>query len=173
MKATRLAVRSAVLAGLATLGLASGVRAQEAEIPLDQVPKAVTDSAKAKFPGAKFREAAKETEDGKTVFEIAMTHEDHKMDVTFQEDGTLVLVETEVAEKDVPAVVLKAVKDKYPGGKIDLVESVKKGPAVKKEVDYYEFHLKTADKKSAEVEVDSKGKILNTEESGKDEDKKA
>ena len=152
---------------VAVLGLllgAPGARAQEAEIPLDQVPKAVMDSAKAKFPGAKMREAAKETEDGKTVYELSMTHEDRKMDVTFQENGTLVLVETEVPEKDLPAAVAQAVKGKYPSAKADLVESVRKGPELKKAVDYYEFHLTTADKKTVEVEVDSTGKILKTEE---------
>jgi uncharacterized membrane protein YkoI len=156
---------------IAVLGLvvgfsfaSSATKAQEAEIPLDQVPKGVMDSAKAKFPGAKFREASKETEDGKTVFELALTHDGKTMDVTFQENGTLVLVETEVSENDLPAVVLQAVKGKYPGAKIDLVESVKKGPELKKEADYYEFHIATKDKKSIEVEVDSQGKILNTEE---------
>jgi hypothetical protein len=155
-------VTAAGLLGL--LGLAGAMRAQEAQIKLDQVPKAVMDSAKAKFPGAKTREASKETEDGKTVFELSLTHEDRKMDVTFQEDGTLVLVETEVSEKELPAAVMRAVKDKYPSAKIDLVESVKKGPEVKKEVDYYEFHLTTVDKKTAEVEVDSTGKILNADQ---------
>jgi uncharacterized membrane protein YkoI len=161
----------ACVLGLFTLSQAA--RAQEAEIPLDQVPKAVADSAKAKFPGARWREAAKETEDGKTVYELSITHEGHKMDVTFQGDGTLVLVETEVPEAELPASVAKAAKDKYPGAKINLAESVKKGPEVKKAVDYYELHLKTADNKSVEVEVDGNGKILKTEEGGKDEDKGA
>jgi uncharacterized membrane protein YkoI len=158
-------VAAAGLLGL--FGLASGAQAQEVQIKLDEVPAAVMDSAKAKFPGAKMREASKEIEDGKTVFELSITHEDHKMDVTFQEDGTLVLVETEVSEAELPAAVLRAAKDKYPGAKIDLVESVKKGPKVKKEVDYYEFHMTTADKKSAEIEVDSQGKILHDEQKEK------
>src|SRR5262249_31782611 len=161
-----------VVAGfLAILGLASGARAQEARIELDQVPKAVMDAAKAKFPEAKIKGASKETEDGKTVFELEMTHDDRNKDVTFQEDGTLVLVETAIPEKEAPSAVLEAVKVKYPGAKIKLVESVKKGAEVKEEVDYYEFHLTTSDKKSAEVEVDPKGKILKTEEkTGKEKD---
>jgi uncharacterized membrane protein YkoI len=171
MTMTRSASWSAAAGVLGWLTLASGARAQEVEIPLDQVPKAVADVAKAKFPGAKWREAAKETEDGKTVYELAITHDSHKMDVTFQPDGTLVLVETEVPEAELPAVATKAVKDKYPGAKIDLAESVKKGPDLKQEVDYYEFHLTTADKKSVELEVDGKGKILKTEEGAKDEGK--
>ena len=152
--------RMVIVGVLGLMGLGSGAWAQEVEIKLDQVPKAVLDSARAKFPGAEHRGAAKETEEGKTVYEIAMTHEGHRMDVTFQEDGTLVLVETEVPEAELPAAVLKAAQDKYPGAKIKLAESVKKGSKVKKEVDYYELHLTTADKKSAEVEVDSQGKIL-------------
>jgi uncharacterized membrane protein YkoI len=160
---------------LGFFGLPTAAPAQEAQIKLDEVPKAVMDSAKAKFPGAKMREASKETEDGKTVFELSMTLEDRKMDVTFEEDGTLVVVETEVSEKDLPAAVTGAILDKYPGAKIKLAESVKKGPDVKKDVDYYELHLTTADKKSAEVEVDARGKILKTEEKTakeKDEDEK-
>jgi uncharacterized membrane protein YkoI len=154
-----------VVAGLLVfLGLAPAALAQETEIKLDEVPKAVMDAAKAKFPGADIREASKETENGKTVYELEMKHEGHNMDVTFEENGTLVLVETQVSEDDVPAASMKAVNDKYPGAKINLVESVKKGTEVKKEVDYYEFHLTTSDKKSAEVEVDSDGKILKTEE---------
>src|SRR5689334_14623356 len=98
---------AAVVGILGLFGLASGARAQEEEIALDKVPKAVMDSAKAKFPGAKVHEAAKETEDGKTVFELEMTHDEHRMDVTFQEDGTLVLVETRVEEKDVPEAATK------------------------------------------------------------------
>jgi uncharacterized membrane protein YkoI len=162
---TRRSSRSMTAAGfLALLGLVSGAQAQEAQIKLDQVPKAVMDAAKAKFPGANIKGASKETEGGKTVFELEMTHEGRNTDVTFQADGTLVLVETAIPENEVASAALKAVKDKYPGAKIDLVESVKKGPEMKKEVDYYEFHLTTSGKKSAEVEVDPKGKILKTEE---------
>jgi uncharacterized membrane protein YkoI len=156
--------RAAVAVVLGMFTLASGVEAQETEIKLDQVPKVVMDSAKAKFPGAKMREASKEIEDGKTVFELSLIHENRKMDVTFQEDGTLVVVETVVPAKELPAAVMQAVKDRYPGAKINLVESVKKGPRLKQQADYYELHLTRSDKKSAEVEVDASGKILKTEE---------
>jgi uncharacterized membrane protein YkoI len=150
---------------MALLALVPRARAQEAEIPLAQVPKAVMDAAKTKFPGGDIKEAAKETEDGKTVFELEMKHDGHNMDVTFKEDGTLVLVETALEEKEIPEAVTHAVKEKYPDAKLKLAESVKKGPEVKKEVDYYEFHLTLADKKTAEVEVDPQGKILKSEES--------
>ncbi len=151
---------SLLLGAACLFTLSMQIRADEMDIPLDQVPKAVSDAAKAKFPGAIWRGAAKETEDGKTTYELMLTYQDHKMDVSFEANGTLVVVETELREADVPAVVAKAVKDKYPGAKVELIESVKKGPELKKEADYFEFHLMTADKKEVEVEVDSQGKIL-------------
>lgn len=171
MMTKRLGGWVAIVGILGWLGIGSAVAAQEVEIKVDQVPKAVRDSAKAKFPGAKHRGAARETEEAKTLYEISMTHESHRMDVTFQEDGTLVLVETEVAERDLPAAVLKAARAKYPGAKLRLAESVKKGPTVKQEVDYYELHLRTADAKSAEIEVDSHGKILKSATASKEEEK--
>jgi len=161
-------MKMASYVGLIALVVGAKTRAQESEIRLDQVPKAVITATKDKFPGAEHRSAAKETEDGKTVYEMAITHKGHKMDVTFKEDGTLVSIETKLAESEVPAVVLKAVKDKHPGAKIDLIESVKKGPQLKEEADYFELHLTKADKKSVEVEVDAGGKILKSEEGAKD-----
>jgi uncharacterized membrane protein YkoI len=142
-------------------GVTASARAQEMDIPLDQLPKPVLNAAKAKFPGAELRGAAKETEDGKTVYEVSLTHKTKKIDSSWSADGTLLLVETELAEADVPAAATKAVKAKYPGAKVELVESIAKGPELKTQPDYYEFHLKTPDNKSVEAEVDGTGKILN------------
>lgn len=149
---------------LLVLVAAPRARAQEVEVPLNQVPKAVLDAGKSLFPSATLREASKETENGKLVYELAMTQGTRHMDVTFQENGTLVLVESAVPETEVPPAVLRAVQQKYPGAKIGLVESVKKGPRLKRDADYYEFHLTAADKTSVEVEVDAHGKILQIEE---------
>src|SRR4051812_48637426 len=130
---TRLASRWMAVAGVALFGLVGSARAQEAAIGLDQVPKAVMDSARAKFPGATIKAASKETEDGKTVYELEMTNENRNTDVTSQDNATLVLVETAIPQTEAPAAALKAVKAKYPAAKIDLVESVKKGPELKRD----------------------------------------
>src|SRR5437016_5306790 len=90
----------AAISILGVLGLTSSAQAQESEIPLDKVPKAVMAAARAKFPGAKIHEAAKETEAGKTVFELSLTQQNRKIDATFQENGTLELAETVVAENE-------------------------------------------------------------------------
>ena len=57
MKATRFAGAMATAGALGLFLLATAARADEAEIPLGGLPKAVTDAAKAKFPGAEWREA--------------------------------------------------------------------------------------------------------------------
>src|SRR3982074_1857498 len=159
---TKRGMRSMTVAGLlAVLGLASGTRAQEGEIPLDRLPKAVMDSAKAKFPGAEIKLASEETGDGKPlVYALEMKHHRHNVDVTFEVDGTVVQVETTVPAKELPKVVLRAVEHRYPGASVMSADSVKKGPEVKKKTDYYEFYLMTANEKPALVQVDPTGKVL-------------
>jgi hypothetical protein len=129
------------------------------------VPKAVMDSAKAKFPGAEIKVASQETEDGKPpVYSLEMKHHRHKVDAIFKVDGTVVLVDTAVPEKELPKVVRRAVEHRYPGASVMGADSVKKGPEVKQKADYYEFYLMTADQKPALVKVDPNGKVLKPEE---------
>jgi hypothetical protein len=159
---TQRGMRSMTGAGLlAVLGLAPGTRAQEEKIPLDRVPQAVMNSAKARFPGAEIKLASEETEDGKpSVYVLEMKHPRHKVHVTFKGDGSVVLVETAVPTKELPKVVRRAVEHRYPGASVMGAGSVKKGPEVKKTVDYYEFYLMTASQKPALVQVDPHGKVL-------------
>jgi hypothetical protein len=63
----------------ATILLAVG-RADEKKVALDKVPKAVLDAVKARFPDAKLVGAAEEMEEGKAVYEIAITNKKQKMD---------------------------------------------------------------------------------------------
>ena len=159
---TKRGMRTMTAAGfLAVLGLASGSRAQGGEIPLDRVPKAVMNSAKARFPGAVIKVASEEAEDGKPlVYALEMKHHRHNVDVTFKVDGTVILVETAVLGKKLPKVVLRAVEQRYPGASFRGADSVTTGPEVKKKADYYEFYLMTAAQKPALVQVDPNGKVL-------------
>jgi hypothetical protein len=162
---TKRGMRFMAVAGfLAVLGLASGTRAQEEKIPLHRVPKAVMKSAKAKFPGAKIKVASQETENGKpAVIALELKHDRQNVDVTFKVDGTVILVETEIPTKELPDEVQRAVEDRFPGATVKGVESVKQGPEVKKQADYYQFYLVTAAEKPALVKVDPNGKLLEQE----------
>jgi hypothetical protein len=60
-------------AGTAALILAcwtSSAGAAEEQVPVDQLPKAVLDAVKAKFPGAELQGAEKEDAGGNTIYEV-------------------------------------------------------------------------------------------------------
>ncbi len=65
--------------------------AKEEEIPLDKLPKVVVDALKAKFPGAKLLEAYKETEDGKTTYEVNLEYKEQEFDVSLTPAGKIMV----------------------------------------------------------------------------------
>jgi hypothetical protein len=149
-------------AGLLVLGLA---RADETKIDLAKLPAKVTEAVKAKFVGAELVSASTEVENGKTHFEIALKFKGANYDVTYLEDGTLVSVEKESAQKDLPKAVNDALTAKYAKAEIKKVEEITKGDKVT-----YEVLLVTAEKKQLEVVFDPMGKVLEEEKKdGKDD----
>lgn len=153
------------------LGLAVGfgVMADE-KIDIDKLPAKVKDTIKAKFKDAEAVSAEKETEDGKTVYEIQLKEKDAKFEAKIAEDGTLIEVEKPVAIKDLPKEITDAIEAKFPKAELKTAELSTKGDKTA-----YEVVITTADKKKVEVVLDPKGKILETEdvkEEKKDGDKK-
>ena len=148
---------------LVMTGWAAGTRAEEEKVKLDQVPKAVMDAARAKFPGAEIKGAEKEVEDGKTSYEIGLVHEGHKIDVVISPEGTIKAVETTVEAKDLPRAVTAAVEAKYPGATLGKAEKIEEDGKTT-----YEVKLASG-KKKLEVLLDAKGKILKTEEEDEDD----
>jgi uncharacterized membrane protein YkoI len=140
--------------------------ADEEKIDLEKVPKAVMDAVKAKFPDAKLTGAARETEGGKTIFEVAFTFKGHKYEVECSPDGKFVAIDKQIEAKDLPKAVAKALEEKYPQAKYKIIEEVTKNDKIAE----YEVELTTADKKSVEVVLDPSGKILKEEK--KEEKKK-
>ena len=145
------------LALVALLGV-TALRADEEKVPLDKLPKAVTDAVKAKFDGCELVSAEKEKEDGKVVYEILIKDGDRTVEVTVTPEGKIVTVEKTIKEKELPEAVAKAFKEKYPGATVKLIEEVTKGDKV-----YYELWIVTKEKKPLEVEFDPKGKFLKEE----------
>jgi hypothetical protein len=150
--------------------LMPAVRADEEKVPLDKVPKAVTDAVKAKFPDAKVVGAEKETEDGKTVYEIAIDNKGRKIEVTLTPEGKIVTVEKEITAAELPKVVADALDKKYPKATIKKIEEISKGD----KITAYEALIVTSEKKTLEVSFDPDGKFLEEEvkKSEKKEEKK-
>jgi hypothetical protein len=147
--------------GIALLAVAalSGARADDEEkVPLDKLPKAVTDAVKAKFEGAELVSASKEKEDGKEMFEVAIKHKGHTVEVTLTPEGKIVSVEKTIDAKDLPKSVSEALDAKYPKATIKKAEEVTEGGKVT-----YEALIVTAEKKTIEVVLDAKGKIVKEE----------
>jgi hypothetical protein len=157
---TRL-VLSAV-ACLTILAPAAAARAGEEKVPLDRVPPAVVKAVKAKFPNASLKQAEKEVEGGKTIYEIGLEDAGSRVDVSLQEDGTVLEVEKEVRASALPKPVSDAVKRKYPAGTVKKAEEVTKG-----DTETFEVVVAVGDKRR-EVVVDPAGKIVEDEETDED-----
>lgn len=159
---------NAVLAVL-VLGLSPLVAAaQEENVPLDKVPKAVMDTFKARFKDAKPTGASKEMADGKLVYEVTFKEKGMNVDVTISAEGTLLMIEREIARKDLPQAAAAALEGKYPKAEYKIVEEIIKVEGKKETLQHYEVLLTTADKKALEVQVTAEGKIVNVEDKSKE-----
>jgi uncharacterized membrane protein YkoI len=161
-----------VAAGLVLLAAVARPDDKAEKIPLEKVPKAVMDAIKGRFPGAEIASVEKEKEDGKIVYDVELKHQGRKYEMDIEENGTILEIEKEVAAKDVPAAVTKAVMDKYPKATIKEVMEVNKVKGKQETPDHYEVTLVTADKKEKEVVVSLDGKSVKAEGEDKPKDKK-
>jgi uncharacterized membrane protein YkoI len=121
------------------------------------------DAVMKRFPGAEITSAERETENGKVVYDIELKHKGRKYEMDIKEDGTIIEIEKEVALKDVPAAVTRAVEAKYPKATIKEVMEVNKVNGTVETPDHYEITIETADKKKMEVIVSLDGKSVKAE----------
>jgi hypothetical protein len=143
--------------------LSTAVRADESAVGLGDLPKGGLEAVKAMFPKATVEGAAKEDEDGRTVFEVTLKQHARTIDVTLNTDGQIEVVERQIVIDDLPAAVRRSLKAKYPNATykvIERVDAVKDGRAT---LDFFEAHLVTADKQSTEVQIAPDGTIKKEE----------
>jgi uncharacterized membrane protein YkoI len=137
--------------------LASGIAvawAAEEKIGLDQLPAKVSTAAKAKFPAAKIVSAEKEEDEGKTVYELAIENNGSKIDLTLDGDGTIVEIEREMKEQELPPAVRDSLSTKYPDGQLKTIEEVTEGNSTS-----FEFVVV----QTTEVKLDAQGKVIKEE----------
>src|SRR5262245_15730079 len=104
------------------LFLANRGLADEKKIALDQVPRPVLDALKAKFPGAEFKGAEQEDEEGTTVYEVSFVHQGQKYEAECKADGGIIAVDRQIQVSDLPAAVAHTLKERWPKAKIKKVE---------------------------------------------------
>jgi hypothetical protein len=158
------------IAFLALTGVSRVARSDESKVPLGEVPQAGLEAVKAMFAGADITGAAKETEDGKTVFEVSLKQKGRNIDVTLGTDGKIQLIEKEIAEKDLPAAVKRTLDAKYPKATYKIIEEVSNVKEGKPTLDFFEVLLVTANKQKLEVQITPDGKIKSEEKKQAEQD---
>jgi hypothetical protein len=111
---------------LAILAGATAARAQEEDITLKQLPKAVVEAIKAKYEGAKLVSAEKETQKDKVFYEVNIKHKDKAIELLLTPEGKIVSVEQPIEAKDLPKAVTEAIAKRYPKAAIKSAEETTK-----------------------------------------------
>lgn len=143
--------------------MAIEANAKENKLTKKDVPTAVISAFDTAYPKAKIKGYSTETENGKTYYEVESMNGKRSLDVSYLPDGTVAEIEEGVAAKNLSISVLKAVKTKYPKGKISKAEKKTVGSLVT-----YELKV-TTDKTYAGLEIDPTGKIIKERASSKKE----
>ena len=78
-------------------------------------------------------------------------------------DGTITVIEKEIASARLPRTVKSALARKYPGAAYKKIEEVIAVKGDKESLDFYELHLETAEHKKIEVQVGENGQIRKEE----------
>lgn len=142
------------LAGLALLvGLGGIAAAQDDEqaIQCKKLPAAVRSAFEKTYRAARIKSCAKETEKGKTAYEIASVEGNIGRDVLYHPDGSVIVVEETIAVDSLPTPVQKALHEKFPKGKIVLAEKLIRGSSIS-----YEFQIRNKGK-TVEIALDPQG----------------
>jgi len=150
-------VALAIFAGTSLTG-----RADE-KVPLDKLPGVIKEAVQKRFPDAKLVGAEKETEDGKTVFDVSIKNGEQKYSVDVTPEGKIVGYEKAIDAKDMPKAVSHAFNAKYPNATVKAVEELYKVNGSEEKMDGYEIAFTTADNKKMEVVISAEGKITKTE----------
>ncbi|MFL5331348.1 MAG: PepSY-like domain-containing protein [Gemmataceae bacterium] len=139
---------------------AATLQAADEPKDLDEVPKAVMDSLKAKFADAKITKWSKETENGKVVYDIEFKLKGRKAEADIAEDGTVLSYEKEFDAKDLPKAVTDSLEKKYPKAKMKEVMEITEVRGKREIHGGFEIVIDTADKKEVELTIAKDGKIL-------------
>ena len=94
---------------------------------MSDLPPAVQATVKEQSKGATIRGFTKETEKGKTTYEVELTKDGRGKDVSMDANGKVVEVEEEVALNSIPAAARTAIEKGATGGKVLKVEAVSAG----------------------------------------------
>lgn len=153
--ATVLAITTFLVAAVAR-GQDSGGQPKD----LGQIPPAVIDALKAKFPKADIDKWTREKEGEEVIYDLEFRVDGTKYEADITEAGRIDNWEKQVSPEMLPEAVRQAVEQRHPKATIREVmqmTTVKAGTDVP---EGFEIVLETAEKKTVELSVAPDGKIL-------------
>jgi len=135
---------------------------REEAIDLAKAPKPVQQAVKKALAGNPLKKLVKEAEEeGQAVYEAEWEVKGAQHSVEVAANGEIMEMEHSIAEKDLPAAALAALKKEYPGAKIAAVDAVQSF--------YYEVQI-VAGGKEKEVKINAAADIEDDEGEEADED---
>jgi hypothetical protein len=152
-----------VAAAVLALNGLSDVRADEEKVPINQLPEAVLKAVRDRFPNAQVVDASKETEEGKTEYEVGLKDGGKKLDVMLTPEGGITAIEKTIPVKGLPEAVKLAIGKKYPDAPLKRTEEIIKVKDGQEKLDGYEVVVETSDKKRVELNVGPDGTITGIE----------
>jgi hypothetical protein len=113
---------AAAMAVVVVHGAPQGPQSKPAQTKPFKMPPAVQSAFKQAYPDAVIKNVNHETEDGVEQYEVESTNHGRGLDVNYKPDGTLLVVEEEVTQDELPAAVATAISTRYAKATIALRE---------------------------------------------------
>ena len=118
------------LAFLTVVAISGLAGAAAKSLQVKDLPAAVQKTVQDNLKGGEIKNISKEVEKGVTQYEVESMLNGKHRDFNVDAQGKLVVVEEEVDIASIPAAVKAAIEKKVAGGKLGMVETVKKGDGV-------------------------------------------
>jgi hypothetical protein len=148
------------LAIIGALQAAVPAQADEENIPLDKLPRAVVDAVKDKFPDAKLVAAEKETRDGKVFYEVMLKNKDLSIEMLLTPEGKIVVIEQPIPARELPKAVRKAIDDSFPKATVKSVEETTREDKKTYGVLLENDQMIGKEKQKVQLQLTSEGKVI-------------
>jgi hypothetical protein len=155
---------------LLCLCLAAPAVAGERKVDEADVPRPVLDGIAKRYPNARKLGFVKESEHGKTVYEVRLDADGRKLEIDVAPDGKLLAEEEQVAFAAIPDAVKKGLAAAPKVGKWSVQRAEKVSDPAGATPMKYEIVVKRGDER-AEVTLSEEGKVLATERGDDDDDR--
>lgn len=131
----------------------------QADVQLAEIPQAIFDALKARFPLAEVDKWTKEKEGDTVIYDIEFKQQGQKFEADIKEDGTFFNWEKAIAAGDLPEAVRLASEKTYPNAVLKEIMMITAVVDGKDTLEGYEIVLQTAAGEEVEITVAPDGTV--------------